>query len=178
MKGLSTFVFNGSYRMWKWCFSLCFSRRQLIVCNLALMECVIPCREFKNTRTCHYTYWKVMTSREGFLGTFCTHCWSIWWPCSSGASMAVSRTSDGASVYGSQHNEWSKVWFKWSRPDPSNCSPLSVITTLCWTSYRQQAATGLLSEHCAVWVWFLSAGKHFFLYGNFFSVKWHIWRSA
>lgn len=54
----------------------------------------------------------------------------IWWPCSSGGSMAVSRTSDTVSVYGSQHNEWSKVWFKWASPDPSNCSPLSVITTL------------------------------------------------
>lgn len=54
----------------------------------------------------------------------------IWWPCSSGGSTAVSRTSDRVSVYGSQHNEWSKVWFKWANPDPYNCSPLSVITTL------------------------------------------------
>lgn len=54
----------------------------------------------------------------------------IWWPCSSGGSTAVSKTSDSISVCGSQYNEWSKVWFKWASPDPSNWCPLSVITTL------------------------------------------------
>lgn len=65
----------------------------------------------------------------------------IWWPRSWGDSTVVSRTSDRVSVYSSQHNEWSKVWFKWASCDPSNCSLLSVITifvcTLLGTPYWQ-----------------------------------------
>lgn len=71
----------------------------------------------------------------------------IWWPRSRGDSTVVSRTSDRVSVYSSQHNEWSKVWFKWASCDPSNCSSLSVITifvcTLLGTPYWQPEA-GLL----------------------------------
>lgn len=80
----------------------------------------------------------------------------IWWPCSSGGSTVVSRTSDRVSVYSSQHNEWSKVWFKQTSPDPSNCSPLCVITTVCaffsglHTDSHDQAAVLAFSCLCLI----------------------------
>lgn len=90
----------------------------------------------------------------------------IWWPCSSGGCTPVSRTSDRGCVYGAQHNEWSKVWFKWASPDPSNCSPVSVITTLCALYlglHTGSSEQGSSLKHFPVYVWLLS-----FL----FSIKW------
>lgn len=112
----------------------------------------------------------------------------IWWPCSSGASMAVSRTSDGASVYGSQHNEWSKVWFKWARPDPSNCSPLSVITTfVCALCFGRHTGSRQLHQDCCLSIvpflfdfslLGLQSVKTHLLMWELFSVSGHIWEVA
>lgn len=103
------------------------------------------------------------------------------------ALQRFSRTSDGVSVYGSEHNEWCKVWFKWASPDPSNCSPLSVITTFCALclglhtdkSYQSCCFSSFLClyefscEDCSR----TNIFPHVVI-RQFCPVKGHIWRSA